>query len=350
MEQVYTPKQNNKVLVRCFTYNQSKYIEDALNGFAMQKTDFPFVCLVMDDASTDGEQEVIKAWMERECDMARAEYVEIELSNIVLVPHKSNSTCTFAFYFLKENLYRTRDKKMSMIAPWREHCEYEALCEGDDYWIDSTKLQCQISFLDENLDYGMVFSRSLYLKNDGYSRIYGSGYGSLREILLIGNTVPTATVCYRIEYAVMYAKCEPINKEKKEKQWKLGDYPLWVFIGSKSKIKFLTEVTSAYRCLSESSSHSNDVNKQIAFLKSSKEVVDFLINFYFPEDTLLKKQANRRYAWGIFRKYMMFNMSNEAYAFLSNYYGDLTFRMKVVSIIMKIGLIKNIILHIWKKQ
>ena len=133
--QIYTPKQDYRVLVRCFTYNQSKYIEDALNGFAMQKTNFPFVCLVMDDCSTDGEQEVIKAWMERESDMSNAEWSEIEKSNITIVPHKSNKQCTFAFYFLKQNMYKVKAQKLEMANPWREHCEYEALCEGDDYWI-----------------------------------------------------------------------------------------------------------------------------------------------------------------------------------------------------------------------
>ena len=159
MEQIYTPKQDYKVLVRCFTYNHSKYIEDALNGFAMQKTNFPFACLVMDDCSTDGEQEVIKAWMERECDMEKAEYIEIELSNIILAPHKSNTNCTLAFYFLKQNLYGTGNKKMKMVCPWREHCEYEALCEGDDYWTDSTKLQKQYDFLETHKDYTLCFHK-----------------------------------------------------------------------------------------------------------------------------------------------------------------------------------------------
>lgn len=154
MEQIYPPKQDYKVLVRCFTYNQSKYIEDALNGFAMQKTDFPFVCLVMDDCSTDGEQEVIKAWMERECDMERAEYVDIEPSHIILVPHKTNKSCTFAFYLLKKNLYINPLKK-ELINPWREHCEYEALCEGDDYWTEPLKLQKQYNFLEGHGDYVM---------------------------------------------------------------------------------------------------------------------------------------------------------------------------------------------------
>ena len=52
-----------KVCVRCYTFNHAPYIEDAMNGFTMQKTDFPFVCCIVDDASTDGTQEVIKKYI-----------------------------------------------------------------------------------------------------------------------------------------------------------------------------------------------------------------------------------------------------------------------------------------------
>ena len=96
------------MLVRCFTYNQSKYIEDALNGFAMQQTNFPFVCLVMDDCSTDGEQEVIKAWMQRECDMEKSEVIEIPTSVVFIVPHKTNTSCSFAFYLFSFDTMRLR--------------------------------------------------------------------------------------------------------------------------------------------------------------------------------------------------------------------------------------------------
>lgn len=44
-----------KVYVRSITYNQAPYIEDCMNGVAMQQTDFPFVHHVIDDCSTDGE-------------------------------------------------------------------------------------------------------------------------------------------------------------------------------------------------------------------------------------------------------------------------------------------------------
>lgn len=40
------------VCTRCYTYNHEPYIKDALNGFAMQKTNFKFEAIVHDDAST----------------------------------------------------------------------------------------------------------------------------------------------------------------------------------------------------------------------------------------------------------------------------------------------------------
>lgn len=153
------PKQEYKVLVRCYTFNHSEFIEDALNGFVMQQTNFPFVCLVVDDASTDGAQEVIKTWMERECDMSRAETIDIPTSIVIIVPHKKNLSCTFAFYLLKQNLYRVKGGKLRHVTPWREKCEYEAMCEGDDYWIDSLKLQKQVDFLDEHKNFSICSHR-----------------------------------------------------------------------------------------------------------------------------------------------------------------------------------------------
>ena len=57
------------VRVRCMTFNHASYIEDAMNGFTIQQTDFPFVCTIIDDASTDGEQEVIKNYLQDNADI-----------------------------------------------------------------------------------------------------------------------------------------------------------------------------------------------------------------------------------------------------------------------------------------
>lgn len=243
MEQVYTPKDDYKVFVRCNTFNQSKYIEDALKGFAMQQTNFPFVCLVMDDCSTDGEQDVIKTWMEHVCDMDKAEYIEIELSHIILVPHKSNANCYFAFYLLKRNTWKERNLKVAMYTPWREHCQYEALCEGDDYWIDPNKLQKQVDFLDNNPNYSMCFHKSNIIKEvdiDCALRVDLIDDKNYNGTELVDHwIVPTASM-------VMRQECYHYPIKNREKLIN-GDLPLVLSCCAMGKVRGFSDSMSIYR-------------------------------------------------------------------------------------------------------
>ena len=233
------PKQKYKVLVRCTTYNQSEYIEDALNGFVMQHTNFPFVCFVMDDASTDGEQEVIKAWMVRECDMSKAEIIDIPTSIIIIVPHKTNTSCTFAFYLLKQNLYGT-GKKKKYLDPWREKCEYEAMCEGDDYWIDASKLQKQVDFLETHEDYSMCFHEAEILNETNisfkYPKLENREYSS--NELFNEWIVPTAS---------MLIKSEALIKMTSDKRILNGDINIVLATASIGKVYGMHETMSVYR-------------------------------------------------------------------------------------------------------
>lgn len=248
MDQIYTPKQNYKLLVRCYTYNQSKYIEDALNGFAMQKTSFPFVCLVVDDCSTDGEQDVIKAWMERECDMTKAEYVEIELANIILVPHKVNENCNFSVYLLKKNLYGNPQKR-KLIKPWQEHCDYEALCEGDDYWIADDKLQKQNDFLDITPLCSMVF-HSAKVESDQeklkapcaqLQKIENRNY--LGTELFAKWTVPTASVMLRKEVLKSSVLQESLNNPN----FVFGDILIFLSAAACGEVWGMSDTMCIYR-------------------------------------------------------------------------------------------------------
>lgn len=272
------PKQEYKVLVRCFTFNHSKYIEDTLNGFAMQQTNFPFVCLVVDDASTDGEQDVIKAWMERECDMSRAETIDIPTSVVYIVPHKTNASCTFAFYLLKQNLYKAKEEKMHYVSPWRDKCVYEAMCEGDDYWTDALKLQKQVDFLDSHLDYGLCYTACKRFHQETQClepKTWGGGCVSFEEFLE-QNTIPTLTVLYRIETILKYYK--EINPF--QYQWKLGDYPMWLYLSHESKVKFLNIDTGVYRVLTESASHSRVKQNYISMIRDHISISTLFIEYF----------------------------------------------------------------------
>lgn len=164
--------QNFLVDVRCFTFNQSGYITDTMNGFCMQKTNFPFICCIVDDASTDGEQEVIEKYLEDNFDLSKESGFykeETDYGYITYARHKTNENCFFYVILLKENHYSNpeiKEKRMSYISHWQCLCKYEAMCEGDDYWIDSSKLQKQTDFLENNSDYIMCFTNfNMYYQN-----------------------------------------------------------------------------------------------------------------------------------------------------------------------------------------
>src|SRR5690625_620862 len=56
---------NPKVSICCITYNHALYIEDALTGFLIQETDYPFEILIHDDASPDETVKIIEHYHHR---------------------------------------------------------------------------------------------------------------------------------------------------------------------------------------------------------------------------------------------------------------------------------------------
>ncbi|MEI8274106.1 MAG: glycosyltransferase [Paludibacter sp.] len=53
------------VSIICTTYNHENFIREALDGFVMQKANFPFEIIVHDDASTDKTAEIAKEYEEK---------------------------------------------------------------------------------------------------------------------------------------------------------------------------------------------------------------------------------------------------------------------------------------------
>lgn len=135
------------VTIQCITYNHEPYIRQCLEGFVMQKTNFRFEAIVHDDASMDGTAAIIKEYAEKYPDIIKP-------------------------IFETENQYSKHDDSLRRIMNEHTHGRYVALCEGDDYWIDSLKLQKQVDFLESHPDYSMCFHRA-QIKNDiGKKRTY----------------------------------------------------------------------------------------------------------------------------------------------------------------------------------
>ena len=259
-----------KYLVRvgCSTYNHSRYITDTMNGFALQQTSFPFVCTIIDDASTDGEQDVLKQYLYDYCDLQddSISYIkEIDGSPIYFTRHKTNTNCYFAVTLLKENHYSQRKSKIPYIADWLDS-KYIALCEGDDFWTDPLKLQKQVDYLETHPDCYLCFTNAIVHWEDGSgkpNRLYGP---NMEERDYSGPELAQAWISPTVSFVYRKKVIDsPIYNSVSHhpKLQIIGDFPLMLSCCHLGTAHAINEVTCVYRRHNEGFMLSADSNKRI---------------------------------------------------------------------------------------
>lgn len=122
-----------KISVIVTTFNHEKYIAQCLESIRCQTGDFQMEVIIGDDSSTDHTRAIAQRFQE--------EYPE-----------------TFSILPALPNLGITKNLKRCLDA-----CSgyYVAICEGDDYWTDSSKLQKQMTLLESQPNYSMCFNAIL---------------------------------------------------------------------------------------------------------------------------------------------------------------------------------------------
>ena len=215
------------VAISCCTYNQKDFIAQCLEGFVMQKTNFPFVAIVADDCSTDGTREIVKEYAEKYPDIIKPILRE---KNIGPVANSSE-------------VYDIINSK------------YICICDGDDYWTSQYKLQKQVDFLESHPDYTvcyhkvkMVFENSR--KSPKIIPIKADKNPQSFRKLLKGGYIPSNSVMYRFEYLQKELKNYP-------KDIYPGDWFNHIVIGKYGKIGFIKEVMSVYRRNEQSVSYTS---------------------------------------------------------------------------------------------
>ncbi len=137
-----------KVCVWCPTYNHAPYITATMDGFCRQQTLFPYLCTIFDDASTDGEPEVIGHYLHDH--FHTEETKETDDYRLTIARHQENRNCYFAVFLLKYNHHSQHKGRRPYYQDLIADVDYVAFCEGDDYWTDERKLQKQADALDAN--------------------------------------------------------------------------------------------------------------------------------------------------------------------------------------------------------
>ena len=220
------------VAIHCMVYNHEPFLRDCLEGFVMQQTNFPFVAIVHDDASTDGSAAIIREYEEK-------------YPNIIKPIYET------------ENQYSKRDGSVTRImnaAIDATGAKYVAMCEGDDYWTDPLKLQKQVDFLEANPEYSMCF-HGANIRLQGVDRgkcgarcenIQDKEYSSTE--LFAEWIVPTASIMYDIKRVSKFTIKHP--------NWATrGDIILVLKCSHVGKVWGMSDKMSVYRMQPNSVSH-----------------------------------------------------------------------------------------------
>ena len=210
------------LIVWCLTYNQKDYIRDTLEGFVMQRTDFPVEFVIHDDASNDGTTEIVFEYVEK-------------------YPH------LITLDLETENQWKLGGLKriIQIMNERHRRGKYIAFCEGDDYWTDPNKLKIQISFLESNPQYSLCF-HSAKKKNESNANawincenIEDRDYSPTE--IFINWTIPTASVVCRKDALDFYSKLVNPNR--------IQNYDIFIFLSCAmvGKIRGMHKQMSVYR-------------------------------------------------------------------------------------------------------
>lgn len=219
-----------KVSIICTNYNKGKWIAEAIDSFLMQKTDFPFEIILVDDASTDGSQEIIKNYQEQYPEKIRAFFNEVN-----------------------KGIART----------WIDSCrlakgDYIARCDGDDYWTDEYKLQKQIQLLESSSDSKWCNSDFDYVTSEG-EIIYESAIQN--QIIpfitdlesLIAQKGMTMSSTWVVEHRLMNEVNSVIDVNTID-----DTFDLQIELFKRTNLTFLESSTTVYRMSENSDSRPTD--------------------------------------------------------------------------------------------
>lgn len=272
------------VSVCCLVYNHEPFLRECFEGFVMQQTTFPTEILVHDDASTDHSADIIREYTEKYPDL-------------------------FKPIYQTENQY-SKGVDVFSINVKRAQGKYIAVCEGDDYWTDTLKLQKQVEFLENNSDFSLCFHKVKVWKQkegvlvDDFITRKVSSETDIYE-LAKGNYIHTPSVVFRNDKRVF-------DSFIRMGRLGVGDYPLWMLCAQYGKIKEIDESMAIYRYGSGIWTEESQLKKCLIWVKMLDK-----LDFFIENDEVKRMLClqNHEYTQYIMKLY---TMSNENYLSLMN--------------------------------
>lgn len=239
------------VSVVCNTYNHEKYIEKALDGFVMQKTNFKFEILVHDDASTDGTADIVRKYETKYPDLIKPIYQT-------------------------ENQYSKKQGLVSKIQYGRVKGKYIAICEGDDYWTDAYKLQKQFDAMEAHPEVDMC-AHGAVVVDEGTNAVVDEVCPKCSDAVLTVEEVIKNGGGYISTNSLFYRK-SLIDDIPDFRKFMSIDFTLQIQGSLKGGILYLADKMSAYRknAIGSWTVRNRGVKNQIAHIDKLCEMFELL--------------------------------------------------------------------------
>ena len=240
------------VSIICNAYNHESYIEDTLESFVNQKTDFKYEVLIHDDASTDETAKIIQKYEKK--------YPEI------IKP-----------IYQTENQYSQGVPIGKMFQYPRAKGKYIAICEGDDYWTDPLKLQKQYDVMEAHPEIDMC-AHGTYRVDAETKEILGTIEPSKKSRILTAEEVIFGEGGFLGTNSLLFRK-ELLYDISKFRQIFPYDYALQIQGALRGGVYYIAENMGAYRWLAKGSwtvTVCNNEEKNKVFLEKKMKMFDQL--------------------------------------------------------------------------
>ena len=239
------------------TYNHGKFISQMLEGALGQITDFDYEIVIGDDASTDDNALIIKDFANKFPDKIRAFLHPKNLGPAE--PRELGGKNNVGFLF--------------------SQCKgkYIALCEGDDYWTDSLKLQKAYDFLENNKEYVLCHHQLEVIYQDN-SAIHGFNPENQRDTSNLEDLLRdeswflgTASTVFRNVF----------KQGMPDWWWKTasGDLGIFIEVAKYGKLKYFPKSMGCYRKHSGGMTNIHTPQNQF-FLRNRMEMFQDLGSYF----------------------------------------------------------------------
>jgi glycosyltransferase involved in cell wall biosynthesis len=234
-----------KVSVCMITYNHEKYIEEAINGVLMQDCEYDIELIISNDCSIDQTHKIIQNIIKTHPRSSRIKYFN----------HSNNLGMMKNFIFTIKQC----------------DGDFVALCEGDDYWTDSNKIQKQVGFMSLHPTISFSFHRANILFNEKLSLSYKNKNYKDRNIVETKYFLRKGGARYCTASSV-FRKSAFIDIPDWLSQCHVADYPILFLALQKGEVGYLEDVMCVYRLASVGSWSSENL-KFFNRLKNLKKMV-----------------------------------------------------------------------------